>query len=214
MEALPAGGAMAAVRAEPAEVRALLPGSVSVAAVNGPRSLVISGPAEDVDRALEQLAGRGRKSTRLKVSHAFHSALMDPVLEEFHATAAALRYAAPAIPVISHVTGRPADAEPLCSADYWTAHLRDTVHFADGVTQALERGVTAFLELGPDEFFNAPAITLIEWAERVVNCLPKDRLEIQIEVEGEFDRVFVISSTTATYDKLIGQLEAKLRDES
>jgi tRNA threonylcarbamoyladenosine biosynthesis protein TsaE len=71
-----------------------------------------------------------------------------------------------------------------------------------------------FLELGPDEFFNAPAITLIEWAERVVNCLPKDRLEIQIEVEGEFDRVFVISSTTATYDKLIGQLEAKLRDES
>jgi len=71
-----------------------------------------------------------------------------------------------------------------------------------------------FLELGPDEFFNAAAITLIEWADRVVDCLPRDRLEIHVEVTGEQDREFAIHSPTATYDPLLSQLEAELSGDS
>ncbi|MEX0791809.1 MAG: tRNA (adenosine(37)-N6)-threonylcarbamoyltransferase complex ATPase subunit type 1 TsaE [Pirellulaceae bacterium] len=71
-----------------------------------------------------------------------------------------------------------------------------------------------FLELGPDEFFNAPAITLIEWADRVVDCLPRDRVEIQVEVTGENDRVFTIVSPTTAYDALLGQLEAELSGDA
>ncbi|MGV9316734.1 SDR family NAD(P)-dependent oxidoreductase [Streptomyces sp. NPDC003691] len=150
MQALPAGGAMAAVQAGPDEVREELPDGVSIAAVNGPRSVVVSGPGAAVNTVVARFAARGRKATRLKVGHAFHSALMEPMLDDFLAVAAGLDYGPPDLPVVSNVTGRIVGAETLCRPGYWVEHIRRTVAFADGITDLVERGTTAFLELGPD----------------------------------------------------------------
>ncbi|WP_443056159.1 SDR family NAD(P)-dependent oxidoreductase, partial [Streptomyces sp. IBSBF 3136] len=177
MQALPAGGAMAAVQAEPAEVRDALPDGVGVAAVNGPRSVVVSGPEDAVTAAVEHFRARGRRATRLRVSHAFHSALMEPMLDDFRAVASTLDYGEPRIPVVSNVTGHPADPETLRSPEYWVDHVRRTVAFADGVGDLVERGVTAFLELGPDAALT-PMVDEVTDGERLaIPALRRDRPE-------------------------------------
>jgi acyl transferase domain-containing protein/NAD(P)-dependent dehydrogenase (short-subunit alcohol dehydrogenase family)/acyl carrier protein len=177
MQALPTGGAMAAVQAEPAEVREALPDGVSVAAVNGPRSVVVSGPEDAVTATVEHFLAQGRKATCLRVSHAFHSALMEPMLDEFRAVASTLEYSPPRIPVISNVTGRRADAETLCTPDYWVDHVRQTVAFADGISDLVERGVTAFLELGPDAALTPMVDEVTDGDRLVAPVLRRDRSE-------------------------------------
>ncbi|MER5771997.1 type I polyketide synthase [Streptomyces sp. NPDC001985] len=146
-------GAMIAVEAAEEEVRGMpggLPGTVDIAAVNSPASVVVSGDAAAVERIAGHWAERGRRTRRLRTRHAFHSPHMDPLLAEFRRIAGRLAYRPPTLPVVSHVTGRLATSDELCSPEYWTAHLRATVRFADGVRTLLARGTGAFLELGPD----------------------------------------------------------------
>ncbi|MFI9803927.1 type I polyketide synthase [Streptomyces sp. NPDC052301] len=151
MQALPEGGAMVAVEATEAEVLECLPsdGRLAVAAVNGPRSVVVSGAADTLTAWLRPWQEQGRRTRRLRVSHAFHSPLMRPMLDELAAVAGGLSYHAPAVPIVSNVTGTFADAAALATPDYWVRHAERPVRFHDGVRCLEGAGATAFLELGP-----------------------------------------------------------------
>ncbi|QPI54527.1 SDR family NAD(P)-dependent oxidoreductase [Streptomyces malaysiensis subsp. malaysiensis] len=155
MEVLPAGGAMVAVGAGEEVVRPLLVSGVDIAAVNGPAAVVLSGDEGPVLRVARDLSDRGCRTRRLAVSHAFHSARMEPMLEEFRRVVERLSFSAPVIPLVSNVTGRLADAEVVCSPEYWVEHVRSAVRFADGVRALAEYGVSTYLELGPDGTLSA-----------------------------------------------------------
>ena len=153
MQALPPGGAMISVQASAEEVAPLLAGKehrVALAAVNGPASVVISGDREVAEQIAEQIVGWGRKTKRLKVSHAFHSPLMKPALAELRAVADSLTFRPPSGPeFISTVTGRPATAAELCDPGYWVEHASRPVLFAEAVAALRARGATLCLETGP-----------------------------------------------------------------
>ncbi|MFE7563336.1 SDR family NAD(P)-dependent oxidoreductase, partial [Kitasatospora sp. NPDC057500] len=181
MQRLPEGGAMLAVQAGEAELAGLLSGlgdELSLAAVNGPGALVLSGPAHAVEAAGAALAGHGRRTKRLRVSHAFHSPLMEPMLAEFGEVLSGLAYARPRIPVVSNVTGRIADAS-IATPEYWVEHVRATVRFADGVATLAEHGVTTYLEVGPHGTLTALAEECVPAPEgaRFAAAQRKDRPE-------------------------------------
>ncbi|GAA3762419.1 hypothetical protein GCM10023082_65190 [Streptomyces tremellae] len=153
MGQLPAGGVMVSVRAAEAEVAPLLAGcadEVGVAAVNGPASVVLSGGEAAVAGVVRTLEARGVETKRLRVWHAFHSPLTEPLLAPFREVLAGLSFGPPSLQVVSNVTGAVASPDALRSPDYWVRHVRETVRFADGVAALAERGVTTFVELGPD----------------------------------------------------------------
>ncbi|MFI1051582.1 type I polyketide synthase [Streptomyces griseoruber] len=167
MQELPAGGAMVAVQATEPDVLELIgdmADRVGVAAVNGPSAVVLSGAAEAVLDLAGQLRALGRKTKRLEVSHAFHSPLMEPMLDGFAEVARGLRSAPVTTAFFSTLTGGPVTAEDLGNPEYWVRHVRQAVRFHDVVGALRADGVTTFLELGPDGVLSAMG----------PNCLPTD----------------------------------------
>ncbi|MER5931004.1 type I polyketide synthase, partial [Streptomyces sp. NPDC002054] len=156
MQAAPAGGVMIAVQASEDEVLPLLTDRVSIAAVNGPQSVVVAGDEDAAVAVVEVFEAQGRKTKRLTVSHAFHSPHMDGMLDDFRQVVEGLTYAAPRIPVVSNLTGALV-AEEMGSADFWVRHVREAVRFLDGVRVLEAAGVTRFIELGPDGVLSALA---------------------------------------------------------
>ncbi|BFO16896.1 hypothetical protein SHKM778_32840 [Streptomyces sp. KM77-8] len=176
MQALPAGGAMVAVQASEDEVRPLLSDGVGVAAVNGPSAVVVSGLEAEVLRVQEHFEAEGRKTTRLRVSHAFHSPLMEPMLDDFRAVTAKLQYSEPVIPIVSTLTGAPVGRGELADPEYWVRHVREPVRFADAVGALAGKGVSTFVELGPDAVLSAMGKQCVEDAV-FVPALRRDRPE-------------------------------------
>ncbi|MFJ2417980.1 type I polyketide synthase [Streptomyces brevispora] len=159
MDELPAGGAMAAVQADENEIAAFLTGreqEVDIAALNG-RSVVVSGDAPAVLETMAYWHGQGRETTRLRVSHAFHSARMEPMLDAFTAVARGITYSPPLLPLVSAVADRPATDTELCSPGHWVDHVRRPVRFTDSMRFLRERGATHYVELGPDSVLSGIA---------------------------------------------------------
>ncbi|WP_159052702.1 type I polyketide synthase, partial [Streptomyces bungoensis] len=181
MQALPAGGVMVAVRASEEEVLPLLGSDgaeVGVAAVNGPRAVVVSGVAEGVEEVAAHFRALGRKVTSLRVSHAFHSPLMEPMLADFREVAESLTYCEPRIPLVSTLTGTAADPSELMSPDYWVQHVRRPVRYADAVRALAEGKVGRLLELGPDGSLIALAQGCLDGGSEIFTAsLRKDRAE-------------------------------------
>jgi phthiocerol/phenolphthiocerol synthesis type-I polyketide synthase E len=147
MQSLPAG-AMLAVQMPAEALEPLLPDGVGIAALNGPSLTVVSGP-EDAVVELQARLPDGTGATRLKTSHAFHSAMMDPVLERFAALVANARREAPEIPIVSNLTGTWLTAAEARDPEYWARHLRQPVRFADGVRELLTEPDRVYVEVGP-----------------------------------------------------------------
>nr|WP_053171082.1 type I polyketide synthase [Streptomyces sp. SBT349] len=163
MQALPDGGAMVAIQATEAEALteiAARPGAeerVSLAAVNGPASVVISGDEPVVEEIAAAFAARDRHTGRLRVSHAFHSPRMEPMLDPFARVLGRLAFGHPSIPVVSNVTGRVAEPGELGSPRYWADQVRRPVRFSDGLRRLRDADVTTFVEIGPDAVLTAMA---------------------------------------------------------
>ncbi|WP_460369122.1 type I polyketide synthase, partial [Actinocorallia lasiicapitis] len=177
MQALPEGGVMVAVEATEDEVASLVTDAVGIAAVNGPRSVVVSGEGVAVERIAEIFVARGRKTSRLRVSHAFHSPLMEPMLDEFRRVVEGLTFTSPSVRVVSNLTGALV-TEELGDPEYWVRHVREAVRFADGVRALEAAGATRFLEIGPDGVLTGMAAQSVESEKALlVAALRKDRAE-------------------------------------
>ncbi|MFI7335343.1 type I polyketide synthase, partial [Micromonospora aurantiaca] len=176
MQALPAGGVMAAVGASEeavAELIGVTGAAVDVAAVNGPASVVVSGAADEVAVVVGSSRERGWRVKELSVSHAFHSRLMDPMLEEFASVVAGLDWRVPRVPIVSNVTGAVAEPLELVDPEYWVRHVRQPVRFADGVAALRGQGVDTFLEIGPDATLTAMVAEIV--ADAGVRCVAASR---------------------------------------
>jgi acyl transferase domain-containing protein/acyl carrier protein/NADP-dependent 3-hydroxy acid dehydrogenase YdfG len=150
MQSLPSGGGMTSVLAPEAEVLRLIDGKpeLGVAAVNSPETAVISGSLAALREIERELQERSIRFTRLEVSHAFHSPLMEPILDAFREAARQVEYRDPSCLFLSNVTGQPAGPREI-DAEYWVRHVRQPVRFADCVAQLPAIGVDILLELGP-----------------------------------------------------------------
>ncbi|TCO44762.1 type I polyketide synthase [Actinocrispum wychmicini] len=192
MDALPAGGAMFSVQASEEDVRRLLVPGADLAAVNGPNSVVVSGVEEAVLDVVKAL-----RHKRLRVSHAFHSALMDPMLVEFRKAIQGIEFRSPTIPVIAN--------GDVTSPEYWVQHVRDTVRFYDTMRALDAKGVSTYVEIGPDGVLSAMAQDCVD--TEAVPVMRRDRPEIttlltalaELHVRGhspDWDKFFDRSGAT------------------
>ncbi|CAL9641994.1 hypothetical protein SUDANB140_06373 [Streptomyces sp. enrichment culture] len=205
MRSLPEDGAMVAVRLPEAEVEPLLADrthEVGLAAVNGPDSVVLSGAADAVDEIVGRLEQRGARTRRLTVSHAFHSPLMEPVLAPLRAELAGLAAAVPGIPVMSHLTGDFLPSDRPVEPEHWVRHVREPVRFADGVAALAARGVTTFLEIGPDAVLSAMGQDSAPDAE----FIPTLRAKKAQSPEDPEDAEHAAEDEAAALTRAVGQL--------
>jgi malonyl CoA-acyl carrier protein transacylase/acyl carrier protein len=172
MGGLPRDGAMAAVmagEAQVAEAVASFGRGVSIAAINGPLNTVVSGPEREVDALCASLGASGVVTTRLNVSHAFHSQLMDPILDAFLEEARRVSWRKPQIEIISNTTGAAIGAEAM-RPEYWRTHARAPVRFADSIRALVQSGCKSFVEIGPHPTLLAMAQSCAPDADLL--CLP------------------------------------------
>ena len=165
MQKLPRDGAMAAVMADEHRVRAELEGRedlLSVAALNGPQSVVVSGSSTALDDLLAALDSAGIEARRLRVSHAFHSPLMEPILPDFERIAKEVKCSSPWIKMISGVSGNPVTTE-ITTPEYWCRHIRQPVQFKKSIETLLEQGYEVFIEIGPTPM-------LLGMAQQILDC--------------------------------------------
>lgn len=168
IQSLPSGGGMLAVMAHEDQVKPYVARrpETSFAAINGPRQVVLSGPIPALEQLASELTAAGVVNKRLVVSHAFHSTLMEPILDEFQSAAAKVAFASPKIPVVNNVTGRmvteQSHGDELRTADYWRRHLRSPVQFTRSIEELAKSSCDGFLEIGPQP-------TLIGMARQCVN---------------------------------------------
>jgi acyl transferase domain-containing protein/NADPH:quinone reductase-like Zn-dependent oxidoreductase/phospholipid N-methyltransferase/acyl carrier protein len=155
MNTLPAGGGMISVNAPEAIVRGYLPGNVSVAAVNAPDQTVIAGPVSSLSVVEGKMRADGIRCRILPVSHAFHSSMMDPVLDAFENYASSVTFSSPRVRLISNLTGTTADATTICTPTYWRQHMREGVRFSDGAACLAEHGAQIYVEIGPQPVLTA-----------------------------------------------------------
>jgi len=173
MQALPSGGAMASIAAPEAEVTAAVARvaargvPVSVAAINTPDDIVIAGPADAVGELRRTFEAQGHRTQELRVSHAFHSPLMRPMVAPFAEIAAGIAYRPAHLPMVSTVSGAKAGAGDLASAGYWSGQVEAPVRFAAAARTLAEDGVTVFLEIGAAPILTALARTSVEAEGRV-----------------------------------------------
>jgi phthiocerol/phenolphthiocerol synthesis type-I polyketide synthase E len=170
MQALPAG-AMIAVQLDEAELRGLLPEGASIAAVNGPGACVVAGPASAVDGLVGDLSAAEIGARRLRTSHAFHTAMMDPILSAFRDVVAAVELRAPQIPFASNITGEWITAQEAADPSYWARHLREPVRFGDCAATVAAAGGDLFVECGPGTQLSG-LIRMRRSGHTAISCLP------------------------------------------
>ena len=172
MSSLPQNGKMVAILSPISEVLARIKDyhdTVSVAATNSPMNTVISGDIAVIDEVLQQFKKDKIAYRDLRESHAFHSPLMEPILDEFKKTANGIKYTVPHLPILSNLTGNWTGNGSAINANYWTRHIRECVKFSDGMVKCIESGYTTYTEIGPN-----PALTKL-----AQNCLSSTTNGIQ-----------------------------------
>jgi microcystin synthetase protein McyG len=188
MGSLPSGGAMAAVFAPESRVYDTIRGQnnrVAIACVNSPGNVVVSGESDSVERLLAELKNAGLHSRSLVVSHAFHSELMDPILDAFEVAAGSVRFSQPLLPIVSNVTGKVVAPDLMSTPDYWRRQIRYPVRFADSIGALRKTGHSVFLEIGPHPVLtemaraNTPEAGIV-WA----SCLKRDQEEWESLLEA------------------------------
>jgi acyl transferase domain-containing protein/SAM-dependent methyltransferase len=200
-------GGMVAVAAEEAAVAALLREieGLSVAAVNGPASVVVSGPVDAVDRLSEKLAAAGLRHKRLRTTHGFHSVTLEPMLDAFEAEAEKIAFQAPEIRWIQNLTGESAAFDHAVDAGYWRRHLRDTVRFGDGLKAAEASGAEIFVEVGAE-----PQLAALAGA----NGIAGERTVASIAKGGESDEWTKLLHAAARLWTLGSAIDWKSVDEA
>ncbi len=176
MSQLPEGGGMAAVFAAKEEVRDVLKQgfTLDIAAYNGPENIVLSGAVEELERCLDLLRLRGLNSFKLQVSHAFHSSLMDPILEQFSRIIAGISFYAPSIPFVSNLTGEFLSGEKI-DRDYWLRQIRQPVQFAAGIQTLCQKGYLDFLEIGAKDQLSVLTSKIAPSEAHIRSSLPNPR---------------------------------------